>query len=94
MLFKIFCMVGRIGLFVTLWTIAHQIPLSMGFSWQKYWNGLPFPSSGDLPSPGIKPMPPAWQVGSLPLSHQGIPTVVHGGLKINPHIYHFLFEIS
>ena len=48
MLFKIFCMVGRIGLFVTLWTLAHQAPLSMGFSRQKYWNGLPFPLPGDL----------------------------------------------
>ena len=41
-------MVGRIGLFVTLWTVAHQAPLSMGFSRQKYWNGLPFPLPGDL----------------------------------------------
>ena len=48
MLFKFFCMVGRIGLFVTLWTLAHQAPLSMGFSRQKYWNGLPFPLPGDL----------------------------------------------
>ena len=41
--------------FVTSWTIAHQAPLSMGFSRREYWSGLPFPSPGDLPDPGIKP---------------------------------------
>ena len=40
--------------YVTQWTVAHQAPLSMGFSRQEYWNGLPFPSSGDLPDPGIE----------------------------------------
>ena len=46
---------SRIRLFVTPWTVAHQAPLSMGCSRQKYWSGLPFPSPGDLPNPGIKP---------------------------------------
>ena len=46
---------SRVRLFVTLWTVAHQAPLSMGFSRQEYWSGLPFPSPGDLPDPGIKP---------------------------------------
>ena len=40
------------------WTVARQIPLSMGFSRQEYWSGLPFPSPGDLPDPGIKPVSP------------------------------------
>ena len=40
----------------TPWTVAGQAPLSMGFSRQEYWNGLPFPSPGDLPKPGIEPM--------------------------------------
>ena len=40
---------------------------------QEYWSGLPFPSPGDLPNPGIEPGSPAWQVDSLPLSHQGSP---------------------
>ena len=40
----------------------------VGFSRQEYWSGLPFPSLGDLPDPGIKPMSPVWQVDSLPLS--------------------------
>ena len=44
-----------VQLFATLWTIAHQAPLSLGFSRQECWNGLPFPSPGDLPNPGIKP---------------------------------------
>ena len=42
--------------FVTLWTVAHQAPLCMGFSKQEYWSGLPFPPPGDLPNPGIKPV--------------------------------------
>ena len=44
---------SRVRLFATLWTVAHQAPPSMGFSGQEYWNGLPFPSSGDLLNPGI-----------------------------------------
>ena len=43
----------------TLWTVAHQVPLSMGFSRQEYWSGLPLPSPGDLPNPGIKPASPS-----------------------------------
>ena len=49
----------------TPWTVAHQGPLSMGFSRQEYWSGLPFPSPGDLPNPGIKPRSPALQAGPL-----------------------------
>ena len=49
----------------TSWTVAHQVPLSMGFSRQEYWNGLPFPSLGNLPHPGIKPVSPALQVDSF-----------------------------
>ena len=43
----------------TPWSVAHQAPQSMGFSRQEYWSGLPFPSPGDLPDPGIKPRSPA-----------------------------------
>ena len=50
----------------TPWTIALQAPLSMGFSRQEYWSGLPFPSPGDLPDPRIKPGSPALQADSLP----------------------------
>ena len=48
------CMLGHVHLFATPWTIAHQTPLSIGFSRQEYWSGLPFPSPGDLSNPGIK----------------------------------------
>ena len=48
---------------------AHQDPLSMEFSRQEYWNGLPFPSPGDLPNSGIKPTSPVLEVDSFPLSH-------------------------
>ena len=50
---------SRVRLFSTPWTVAYQAPLSMGFSRQESWNGLPFPSLGDLPHPGIKPRSPA-----------------------------------
>ena len=49
----------------TPWAVACQAPLSMGFSKQEYWRGLPFPSPGYLPDPGIKPGPPALQADSL-----------------------------
>ena len=69
-----------VGLFVTLWTVAHQAPLFMGFSRQKHWSGLPFPSTGHLPHPGMEPASPespALQADSKPLSHQGSPPVNH-----------------
>ena len=53
------------------WTVAHQAPLSMGFSRQEYWSGLPFPSPEDLPDPGIKPGSPALQADSLLYELQG-----------------------
>ena len=46
---------SRIRLFATPWTVAHQAPLSMEFSRQQYWSGLPFPPLGDLPDSGIEP---------------------------------------
>ena len=56
---------SRVRLLATLWTVALQAPLSMGFSRQEYWSGLPFPSPGDLPNPGIKPGSPALQADAL-----------------------------
>ena len=53
--------------------IAHQVPLSVVFSKQEYWSGLPFPSPGDLSDPGIEPVSPALQVNSLPLEPSGKP---------------------
>ena len=57
---------SRVRLFATPWAIAHQAPPSMGFSRQEYWSGLPFPSPGDLPNPGVKPGSPALQTDALP----------------------------
>ena len=64
----------HVRLFATLWTVACQASLSMGFSSQKHWSGLPYPPPGDLFDPGIEPMSPgspALQADSLPLSHLG-----------------------
>ena len=59
-----------IHLFVTLRTVACQVPLSMGFSRQEYWSGLPFPSQGKLSNPVTECRSPVLQVDSLSLSHQ------------------------
>ena len=56
-----------------LWTVAHQAPLSMGFSRQEYWTGLPFPSPGDLPDPGIKPRSFKLQANALTSAPPGKP---------------------
>ena len=57
---------SHVQLFVTPWTVTHQVPLSMGFPRQEYWSGLQFSSPGDLPEQKIKLVSPAWQEGSLP----------------------------
>jgi len=59
--------------FVTSWTVACQTPLSTGFPRQEYWSGLPLPSPGDLPDPGIEPASPAFLADSLLLGHLGGP---------------------
>ena len=67
--FPCFCQVSLD--FVTPWTVAHQAPLSMGFSRQEPWSGLPCPSPGDLPDPGIKPRSPAFQANYYPSEPSG-----------------------
>ena len=62
---------SRVLLFATPWTVAYQTPPSMGFSRQQYWSGLPFPSPGDLPNPGIKPGSPTLQAYTLPSEPPG-----------------------
>ena len=62
-----------VSLFATPWTVAHQAPLSMGFSRQEYWSGVPFPSPGDLPDPGIEPGSPEFQVDALTSEPPGKP---------------------
>ena len=59
--------------FATPWTIAYQAPPSMGFSRQEYWSGLPFPSPGDLPNPGIEPGSPALEADALTSEPPGKP---------------------
>ena len=61
------------SLFATPWTVAYQAPLSMGFSRQEYWSGLPFPSPGDLPNTGIKPGSPTLQADALTSEPPGKP---------------------
>ena len=67
-----------VQLFATLWTVAHQASLSMGFSRQEYWSGLQCPPPGNLPYPGIEPMSPvspAFGEDSLPTEPSGKPVV-------------------
>ena len=66
---------SHVRLFATPWTIAHQDPPSMGFSRQEYWSGLPFPSPGDVPDPGIEPRSPALQADTLTSEPPGKPLV-------------------
>ena len=56
---------SRVRLFATPWTVAYQASPSMGFSSQEYWSGLPFPSPGDLPNPGIEPGSPTLEADAL-----------------------------
>ena len=87
--------------FVTPWTVAHQAPLSMGFSRQEYWSGVPFPSPGALPEE-IGPESPALQADSLPLRHQGSPpgdigpsiNILRRGLSKTQSCYHFLSAVA
>ena len=62
-----------VRLFENPWTVTYQAQQSMGFSRQKYWSGLPFPSPGDLPNPGIEPGSPALQTDALPSEPPGKP---------------------
>ena len=66
---------SRVRLFATPWTVAYQAPPSMGFSRQEGWSGLPFPSPGDLPDPGIKPGSPTLQADALPSEPPGKPAM-------------------
>ena len=67
----------RLQLFAIPWTVAYQAPPSMEFSRQEYWSGLPFPSPGDLPDPGIEPRSPTLQADALPSELPGKPSGNH-----------------
>ena len=79
-------MLNRVRLFVTLWTIACQAPLCMGFSRREYWSGLPFPPPGDLPDPGIKPM----SFVSCALARRFFTTALPGKIPHKIFIHHSL----
>ena len=68
-------LLSHVQLFGTPWTVALQAPPSMGFSRQEYWSGLPFPSPGDLPDPGIRPRAPALQADALTSEPPGKPSL-------------------
>ena len=70
-------LLNRVQLFVTPWAVAHQAPMSVEFSRQEYWSGLPCPSPGDLPDPGIEPVSPALQADSLPSEPPGKPSWIY-----------------
>ena len=72
-------MFSSVWLFVTPWTVAHQAPLSMGFSRQEYWSGLPFPTPGDLSDQGIEPM----SLVSLALAGRFFTTAPSGEPQVN-----------
>ena len=80
-----------VWLFAILWTVACQAPLSMGFSMQEYWSGLPFPSPGESSRPGIKLGSPALQATLYCLSHQGIPK---SGSQDSANFLDFIFDYS
>ena len=85
-------LLSRVQLFVTPWTVAHQAPLSMEFSRQEYWSGLPFPSPGDLPDPGIELGSLALQADVLPSEPPGKPLIMYRNVAI--WLFFFFFCLS
>ena len=78
--FKCACVLScfsHVQLFVTLWTVALQAPLSLGCSRQEYWSGLSFSSPGDLPDPEMEPGSPALQADPLPSEPPGKPPIIY-----------------
>ena len=85
---------SHVRLFVTPWTVAHQPPPSMEFSRQEYWSGLPFPSPGDLPDPGIEPRSPELRADTLPSEPPGNPYRYEGWIiKKTEHQRMYAFEL-
>ena len=89
-LFTVLSCFSCVQLCATLWTVACQAPLSMGFYGQKYWSGLPFPSLGDLPNSGVKAACLTsnlhWQAGSLPLVPPEKPHFIYSSVLFVPQI--------
>ena len=81
------CVLSRVQLFVTAWTVAHQVPLSIGFPRQEYWSGWPFPPPEDLPDPGIKPTVACIASGSFTTVPPGKPKKMCVPISLYIHIY-------
>ena len=75
-------------------TVTSQVPLSTGFSRPEYWRGLPFPSPGNLPDPGIKPRCPALQADSLPSELRGRPIEINSELKEKDNMFKIILGYS
>ena len=73
---------------MTLWTVAHEAPLSMGYSRQEHWSGLPYPPPGYIPNPGVKPVSLAFPAGSLPLAP------LEAYLSKSTNTYTYLFKVN
>ena len=78
---------SHVRLFATPWTVAYHAPLSMGFSRQECWSGLPFPSPGYLPDPGNEPGSPALEADALTSEPSGKPLTLWGTAKLIPLFY-------
>ena len=91
-------LLSRVQLFATPWTIAHQAPLSTGYSRQEYWSGLPFPSPGDLCHLSIEPQSPSLQADSLLSEPPGKPICMyvytHTHIHTHTHTHTFFFIYS
>ena len=89
--FVVVQLLNCVQLFAAPWTVVHQASLSMGLPRQEHWSGLPFPSPGDLPNPGIKRTSLAWQADPLPLSHLGSVFYIHVTVKIRVYICIYMY---
>ena len=83
-----------VQLFATPWTAAYKAPPSMGFSRQEYWCGLPFPSLGDIPNPGIEPQSPAFQADALTSESSGKPSTWMQSQKQQKYLCLFLRQTT
>ena len=91
------CALSHVQFFATLWTVAHQAPLSREFPRQEYWSGLPFPSPGDLPDPGVEPvslMSPALADESFTTEPLGKPCRPKNEVLIRAYFSWILLEIQ
>ena len=97
-------LLSHVQLFATPWTVAYQAPQSMEFSRQEYWSGLPLPSPGDLPDPGIVPGSPELQADTLPSEPPGKPpkskeevkldTSWRAALRLSPGVHVTMLQVS